>query len=182
MDNQPELEWNMRSVLIDWIVQVHDRFRMVPETLFLTVNIIDRFLSRKTVALGKLQLVGITALFLAAKYEEVHFPSVEELVYMVDDAYTADEIRKAERFMLKVLSWEINAPGPLNFLRKISKADNYDYEIRTLSKFVIETTLMDERFIGAPMSYIAASSYYLSSYMLGKGDWVSWCDLKRSGK
>ncbi|KEF55435.1 uncharacterized protein A1O9_08185 [Exophiala aquamarina CBS 119918] len=171
MDNQHEIQWSMRSVLMDWLVQVHHRFNLLPETLFLCVNYIDRFLSCKVVSLAKLQLVGATAIFIAAKYEEINCPSVQEIVYMVDGGYTIDEILKAERFMLTMLQFELGWPGPMSFLRRISKADDYDLETRTLAKYFLEVTLMDERFIGSPPSFTAAASHCLSRMMLRKGTW-----------
>lgn len=173
MDNQVEIQWSMRAILMDWLIQVHNRFSLLPETLFLCVNYIDRFLSCKIVSLGKLQLVGATALFIASKYEEINCPSVEEIVYMVDKGYTADEILKAERFMLSMLQFELGCPGPMSFLRRISKADDYDLETRTLAKYFIEITIMDERFVGSPPSYIAAGAHLLARMMLRKGEWVS---------
>ena len=173
MDNQHEIQWSMRSVLMDWLVQVHHRFNLLPETLFLCVNYIDRFLSCKVVSLGKLQLVGATAIFIAAKYEEINCPSVQEIVYMVDNGYSIDEILKAERFMLTMLQFELGFPGPMSFLRRISKADDYDLETRTLAKYFLEVTIMDERFIGSPPSFTAAASHCLARLMLRKGVWVS---------
>lgn len=172
MDNQTEVQWSMRSVLMDWLVQVHHRFNLLPETLYLTVNYIDRFLSCKVVSLGKLQLVGATAIFVAAKYEEINCPSVQEIVYMVDNGYSIDEILKAERFMLSMLQFELGWPGPMSFLRRISKADDYDLETRTLSKYLLEITIMDERFVGSPPSYTAAASHCLSRLLLKKGGWT----------
>ena len=177
MDNQAEIQWSMRSVLMDWLIQVHHRFSLLPETLFLCVNYIDRFLSSKIVSLGKLQLVGATAIFVAAKYEEINCPSVGEIVYMVDGGYTVDEILKAERFMLNMLQFELGWPGPMSFLRRISKADDYDLETRTLAKYFLEVTIMDERFVGIPPSYIAAGAHCLSRMMLKKGDWVSFVSI-----
>jgi G2/mitotic-specific cyclin 3/4 len=173
MDNQAEIQWSMRSVLMDWLIQVHHRFSLLPETLFLCVNYIDRFLSCKIVSLGKLQLVGATAIFVAAKYEEINCPSVGEIVYMVDGGYTVDEILKAERFMLSMLQFELGWPGPMSFLRRISKADDYDLETRTLAKYFLEVTIMDERFVGSPPSFIAAGAHCFARLMLKKGDWVS---------
>lgn len=173
MDNQAEIQWSMRSVLMDWLVQVHHRFSLLPETLFLCVNYIDRFLSCKIVSLGKLQLVGATAIFIAAKYEEINCPSVQEIVYMVDGGYTVDEILKAERFMLSMLQFELGWPGPMSFLRRISKADDYDLETRTLAKYFLEITIMDERFVGSPPSFAAAGAHCLARMMLKKGNWVS---------
>ncbi|KAK4104158.1 hypothetical protein N658DRAFT_514132 [Parathielavia hyrcaniae] len=172
MDDQTEIQWSMRSVLMDWLVQVHHRFCLLPETLFLTVNYIDRFLSVKVVSLGKLQLVGATALFVAAKYEEINCPSVQEIVYMVDSGYSVDEILKAERFMLSMLQFELGWPGPMSFLRRISKADDYDLETRTLAKYFLEITIMDERFVSTPPSFLAAGAHCISRLFLGKGDWT----------
>ena len=172
MDNQAEIQWSMRAVLMDWIVQVHHRFNLLPETLFLCVNYIDRFLSCKVVSLGKLQLVGATAIFIAAKYEEIDCPSVQEIVYMVDNGYSSDEILKAERFMLSMLQFELGWPGPMSFLRRISKADDYDLETRTLAKYFLEITIMDERFVGSPPSFVAAGAHCLARLMLRKGIWV----------
>ncbi|KAL7625283.1 B-type cyclin [Parahypoxylon ruwenzoriense] len=173
MDTQTEIRWSMRAVLMDWVIQVHTRFGLLPETLFSAVNFIDRFLSVKIVSLGKLQLVGATALFLAAKYEEINCPSVQEVVYMVDGAYTFDEILKAERFMLSMLNFALGWPGPMSFMRRISKADEYDNEIRTVAKYFLEVALMDERFVSTPPSYVAAGAQCLSRMILGKGDWTA---------
>lgn len=173
MDHQTEVQWSMRSVLMDWLVQVHMRFNLLPETLFLTINYIDRFLTFKAVSIGKLQLVGATALLIAAKYEEINCPSLEEIVFMVDGSYSVEEILKAERFMLSMLGFELGWPGPMSFLRRISKADEYDLETRTLAKYFLEVTIMDERFVACPPSFLAAGAHCLSRLMLKKGDWVS---------
>jgi G2/mitotic-specific cyclin 3/4 len=172
MDNQTEIQWSMRSVLIDWVTQVHQRFQLLPETLFLAVNCIDRFLSVKVVSLAKLQLVGATALYIAAKYEEINCPSVQEIAYMVDGSYTIEEILKAERFMLTMLKFEMGWPGPMSFLRRISKADDYDVETRTLAKYFLEVCMMDERFVGCTPSFLATGAHCLARFMLRKGNWV----------
>ncbi|KAF2462131.1 cyclin-like protein [Lineolata rhizophorae] len=171
MDNQNEIQWSMRSVLMDWLVQVHGRFGLLPETLFLSVNYVDRFLSCKVVSLAKLQLVGATAIFVAAKYEEINCPSVQEIAYMVDHSYTTEEILKAERFMLSMLQFELGWPGPMSFLRRISKADDYDLDTRTLAKYFLEVTVMDERFVACTPSFTAAGAHCLARLMLRKGDW-----------
>lgn len=172
MDNQDELKWEMRSVLIDWVVQVHSRFNLLPETLFLTVNYIDRFLSKRKVSLSRFQLVGAVALFIAAKYEEINCPTVQEVAYMADNAYSVDDFLKAERFMIDVLEFDMGWPGPMSFLRRTSKADDYDYETRTLAKYFLEITIMDARFVASQPSWLAAGSHYLSRRLLNKGHWT----------
>ncbi|KAK6464319.1 cyclin-like protein [Scheffersomyces coipomensis] len=172
MENQDELKWEMRSVLIDWVVQVHNRFNLLPETLYLTVNYIDRFLSKRKVSLSRFQLVGAVALFIAAKYEEINCPTVQEVAYMADNAYSIEDFLKAERFMIDVLEFDMGWPGPMSFLRRTSKADDYDYETRTLAKYFLEITIMDSKFVASPPSWLAAGSHYLSRKLLNRGDWT----------
>ncbi|KAF2089004.1 A/B/D/E cyclin [Saccharata proteae CBS 121410] len=173
MDNQGELEWKMRGILVDWLLEVHSRFRLLPETLFLAVNIIDRFLSRKVVQLDRLQLVGVTAMFIASKYEEVLSPHVQNFRHVADDGFTEDEILSAERFVLAALDYDLSYPNPMNFLRRISKADNYDIQTRTLGKYLLEISCLDHRFIGWPPSQVAATAMYLSRLVLERGEWDS---------
>ncbi|CAK7902456.1 G2/mitotic-specific cyclin-4 [[Candida] anglica] len=172
MKHQDELKWEMRSVLIDWVVQVHCRFNLLPETLYLTVNYIDRFLSKRKVSLSRFQLVGAVALFIAAKYEEINCPTVQEVAYMADNAYSIDDFLKAERFMIDVLEFDMGWPGPMSFLRRTSKADDYDYETRTLAKYFLEITIMDARFVASQPSWLAAGAHYLSRRLLNRGDWT----------
>lgn len=172
MDHQREIQWSMRAVLIDWLVQVHHRFNLLPETLYLTINYIDRFLSVKDVSLSKFQLVGAVALFLAAKYEEIHFLSVQEVAYMVENGFSVDEILKAERYMIDMLDFNLGYPGPMSFLRRTSKADDYDLETRTLAKYLLEITIMDHRFVAAPPSWTGAIAHYVAREMLNKGEWT----------
>lgn len=76
MDSQPEINARMRSILIDWLTEVHSKFELMPETLYLTINIVDRYLSRTFVSRRELQLVGISSMLIACKYEEIWAPQV----------------------------------------------------------------------------------------------------------
>lgn len=171
MNDQNELEWKMRGILVDWLLEVHTRFRLLPETLFLAVNIIDRFLSSKVVQLDRLQLVGVTAMFIASKYEEVLSPHVQNFRHVADDGFTEQEILSAERFVLEALDYDLSYPNPMNFLRRISKADNYDIQTRTLGKYLLEIGCLDHRFLQYPPSHVAAASMYLARLVLERGEW-----------
>ncbi|KAH9865759.1 hypothetical protein J1614_009346 [Plenodomus biglobosus] len=171
MDSQSELEWKMRGILVDWLLEVHTRFRLLPETLFLAVNIIDRFLSAKIVQLDRLQLVGVTAMFIASKYEEVLSPHVQNFRHVADDGFTEEEILSAERFVLAALNYDLSYPNPMNFLRRISKADNYDIQTRTLGKYLLEIGCLDHRFLAHPPSQVAAAAMYLARLVLERGPW-----------
>ena len=78
----------MRSILVDWLVDVHLKFKLLPETLFITINLIDRFLEKSKVTKTRLQLVGVTALFIASKYEEIYPPELKDFIYITDRAYS----------------------------------------------------------------------------------------------
>ena len=173
MDNQKELQWKMRAVLVDWLIEVHNKFHLLPETLYLGINIIDRFLSLRVVSLVKLQLVGLTAMFIASKYEEVVTPSIQNFIYMADGGYSDEEVLKAERYILQVLDFSLQYPSPMSFLRRCSKAESYDYQTRTLAKYLMEVSLIDHRFIGVTPSLVAAAGLYLARRMLKRGLWVS---------
>lgn len=83
----------MRAILVDWLLEVHLKFKLLPETLYLAVNLIDRYLSvSKNIKRAKLQLVGVTALLISTKYEEIYPPTVKDLVYITDNAYQKDEL------------------------------------------------------------------------------------------
>ena len=173
MANQKDLAWKMRGILTDWLIQVHSRFRLLPETLFLCVNIIDRFLSARVVSLAKLQLVGITCMFIAAKVEEIVAPSASNFLYCADSSYTESEILQAERYVLKTIDWNLSYPNPIHFLRRISKADDYNVQVRTVGKYLLEIQCLEWRLIAAPPSLLAAASIWLARLIIGTPDWVS---------
>jgi G2/mitotic-specific cyclin 2 len=173
MSHQDDLEWKTRGILVDWLIEVHTRFHLLPETLFLAINIIDRFLSEKVVQLDRLQLVGITAMFIASKYEEVLSPHVANFRHVADDGFSEAEILSAERFLLSTLNYDLSYPNPMNFLRRISKADNYDIQSRTIGKYLMEISLLDHRFMVYRPSHVAAGAMYLARLILDRGEWVS---------
>lgn len=92
MDHQEDVNDKMRAILIDWLIEVHLKFKLIPESLYLTVNLIDRYLEKEQVNRQKLQLIGVTAMLVACKYEEIYPPIVKDFVYITDNAYTKEEI------------------------------------------------------------------------------------------
>eukprot|EP00064_Thunnus_orientalis_P003880 superscaffoldBa00000336_g3891 len=116
-----EVTGNMRAILIDWLVQVNLKFRLLQETMYMTVGIIDRFLQDHPVPKKQLQLVGVTAMFLASKYEEMYPPEISDFAYVTDKAYTTAQIRDMEMTILRVLKFKLGRPLPLQFLRRASK-------------------------------------------------------------
>ena len=162
----------MRGILTNWLIQVRTRLRLLPETLYLAVNIIDRFLSARVVSLAKLQLVGITCIFLAAKMKEIVAPSAVNFLYCADSSYTEAEILQAEKYIFKTLEWNMGYQNPIHFLRRVSKADEYNVHAPTVAKYFLEIECVEWRLIAAPPSLLAAASMWLARFMLGNEDWV----------
>eukprot|EP01128_Nolandella_sp_AFSM9_P002787 TRINITY_DN1317_c0_g1_i1.p1 TRINITY_DN1317_c0_g1~~TRINITY_DN1317_c0_g1_i1.p1 ORF type:complete len:208 (+),score=53.74 TRINITY_DN1317_c0_g1_i1:2-625(+) len=141
-------------------------FKLLPETLFLCVNIIDRYLELKAVARNKLQLAGITAMLIASKYEEIYAPECNDFVYISDGTYSKDEILQMEQNILAALQFNLNGPSPLHFLRRFSKAADSDYQLHSLSKYLIELTILDIKLLKYRPSHIAAGAVYIARKML----------------
>ena len=87
MANQTEINSKMRKILIDWIIDVHLKYSLLPETLFIAINLIDRYTERNIITRKKYQLVGVTCLMIAAKYEEIYPPQIDKFSYITDNAY-----------------------------------------------------------------------------------------------
>lgn len=122
IDLQPEINERMRAILIDWLIEVHNKFELMPETLYLTVNIVDRYLATKTVTRKELQLVGISAMLMASKYEEIWAPEVNDFVCISDRAYTHQQVLVMEKKILGQLEWNLTVPTPYVFLVRFIKA------------------------------------------------------------
>uniref|UniRef100_A0A8B9J3J2 Cyclin B2 n=1 Tax=Amazona collaria TaxID=241587 RepID=A0A8B9J3J2_9PSIT len=161
----------MRSILVDWLVQVHSRFQLLQETLYMCVAVMDRFLQSHPVPRKRLQLVGVTALLLASKYEEIFAPDVADLVYITDNAYTSHEIREMEIVILQELNFNLGRPLPIHFLRRASKAGEADVKQHTLAKYLMELTLIDYDMVHHRPSEIAAAALCLSQKLLGNNKW-----------
>ncbi|KLO17640.1 hypothetical protein SCHPADRAFT_152778 [Schizopora paradoxa] len=172
VETQNEITWSTRGELIDWLIQLHSRFRLMPETLYLAINLVDRFLSYRYSSLAKLQLVGVTCMFISAKVEETLAPSVSNFIYAVESSYTEHHIIKAESYILKTINWNLSYPCPLNFLRRASKADDYNQMTRTLGKYFTEIGLLEWRLLSAPPSLLAAASLWLARMVFGFSEWT----------
>ena len=173
MRAQTDINEKMRAILIDWLVDVHLKFKLLPDTMHLTVNIIDRFLSLKHVVRKKLQLVGVTAMLLASKYEEIYAPEVKDFVYISDKAYTRDEILKMESLMLGTLRWHLTVPSAHTFNKRCIKCADLpgDNTFANLATYAVELTMPEYSMIKYLPSMIAASANYLALEILGRGSW-----------
>ena len=158
---QKDINENMRAILVDWIVDVHGKFNLKQETLFITVNILDRYLSSKQVLRSKLQLVGVAALMIACKYEEILCPDLRDFVYVTDKTYSKQEIIAAEKEILDTLEFNITVPTPLRFFEIIALNFNFNEIEFAYGKYLLEIFLIDVKMNKYPSSLIALSTAYL---------------------
>ncbi|KAI8553772.1 hypothetical protein RHMOL_Rhmol05G0042200 [Rhododendron molle] len=139
IDTQPEINSKMRSILIDWLTDVHRKFELMPESLYLTINIVDRYLSMKTVPRRELQLVGISSMLIACKYEEIWPPKVNDFIKISDNAYDRGDILLMEKAILGKLEWYLTVPTPFVFLVRYIKASvPFDPEMENMVFFLAE--------------------------------------------
>ena len=161
MNNQPEINEIMRAILIDWIIDVHLRFRLRQETLFMTIWLIDTYLSFAFVQREKLQLLGIACLLISCKSHEIYYPQHNKLIDMTDNAYTNEEMLVMENEILKKLNFFVVCPNPIDFYNILSKMFNFEKKQYYLGNYFIESALVNYQILKYSPSVIASSCAYL---------------------
>lgn len=168
MEEQADINGKMRGILVDWLVEVHMKYRLRPETLFLAVNIIDRYLSLRAMVRKRLQLLGVVAMFIAAKFEEIDPPKVAEFAYITDNSYTKKDILSFECTVLVALGFQIAVPTAAHFLDRLQQANGCDAVHKALAQYVLELALLDLSALRHPPSLLVGASLLLSNELLGR--------------
>ncbi|XP_038900184.1 cyclin-A2-4-like [Benincasa hispida] len=168
---QTDITQSMRGILVDWLVEVSEEYKLVPDTLYLTVFFIDWFLSQNYIERQKLQLLGISCMLIASKYEEICAPRVEDFCFITDSTYTKEEVLNMEGQILKHMGFQLSAPTAKSFLRRYVRAAQTTYktpslELECLANYLAELTLVDYGFLNFLPSVIAASAVFLSKWTL----------------
>lgn len=141
MSTQRDVNSRMRSVLIDWLIEVHRKFKLLPATYFLGINMLDRYMAKKQLHRRKLQLAGCTCLWIASKYHEIYAPEMDDFVYISDNAFSASDLEGMEIEILKTLSFTLTVPTVLNYAQRYSKISSYylskEREIKIISDLIM---------------------------------------------
>ncbi|TKY56116.1 Cyclin-A1-1 protein [Spatholobus suberectus] len=178
---QTDINVSMRAILIDWLVEVAEEYRLVPDTLYLTVNYLDRYLSGNAMNRQRLQLLGVSCMMIASKYEEICAPQVEEYCYITDNTYLKEEVLQMESAVLNYLKFEMTAPTIKCFLRRFVHAAAQDVQefsslqLECLTNYIAELSLLEYSMLCYPPSLIAASAIFLAKFILfpSKKPWNS---------
>lgn len=168
---QKELNAKMRAILIDWLIDVHLKFKLTAETLYLAVSLLDRFLTKNQIPREKLQLLGVSCLFLASKYEDIYPPDLKECLFVTENSYTKEEMLKLEGEILNTVDFRIKVPTPLVFLERYYRIINAEKRMIFLAKYLLELALIDYKFLKYSASNLAVSALYLSGKILKKSFW-----------
>ena len=155
MKNQTDMNEKMRAMLIDWIIDVHFKFKLKADTLFLTVWLIDKYLSLKKVKRNKLQLIGVTCMLIACKYEEIYSPEVFDFVYITENSYEKKDIIELELEILILLDFNVTVPTSNSFYEIISSSLCFSTQEFFLGKYLLELFLLDYRSLKYKPSEIA---------------------------
>ena len=159
--SQKEINEQMRSILIDWIIDVHFKFNFTDETLFMTVLIIDRYISYKSISKKKFQLLGITALLISCKHEEIILPKIEDFIYITDNAYVKEDVFDMENNILDILNFNLIAPSPIKFYEYLALKFEFDKKKFLLGKYLMESFMVDINYVKFRASVIACASIYI---------------------
>lgn len=193
MKKQPDITDAMRCILIDWLVEVAEEFKLDQQTLYMSISIVDRFLSNMSILRSKLQLLGATAMYIASKFEEILPPELADFTYITDDTYTKSQIVRMERLVLKILDFNLAAPTAHTFVLRYLKASEVDLSstkpnqglflsgentgvmsqaISALSMYLCELALQDaDPYLKYHPSVIAASAVCLARHSTGQTAW-----------
>ena len=167
MKYQSDINEKMREILFDWLIEVHKKYKLSDNTLYITGNLIDRFTERKPeLKRTKYQLLGVSALFIAGKYNDIYPPESKDYSYITDDAYTKKEVVEMEMEILKELNYTITFPTQYNFLEIYRKLLNMDDKTYHLSFYCIDICFINYNMIKYKPSFLAAASCLLSFRLL----------------
>lgn len=167
MDLQNDIDSDKRAILINWLVEVSDEYELQTETLFICANIIDRFLSKMNIQTKNFQLLGVAAMFIASKYEEIYPPLLRRFVEVTDDTYSGHEIRQMEQEILKTLNFRISIPTISFFLRQIFAFNKFSLKVYNMAEYLCYLSLVaDQPFLEYYPSEIALAAVTLSAHQL----------------
>ncbi|OAY22996.1 putative cyclin-A3-1 [Manihot esculenta] len=167
---QKDVSPNMRGILVDWLVEVAEEYNLVSDTIYLTITYIDRYLSLNVINRQKLQLLGVSSMLIASKYEEISPPNVEDFCYITDNTYTKEEVVKMEADILKSLKFELGSPTVKTFLRRFTRVAQEDYkglnlQLEFLGYYLAELSLLDYNCVKFLPSLVAASVIFLVRFI-----------------
>ena len=190
--DQPFIDESIRYALVNWMTNLHCEFDMRPETLFLSVNLLDRFCEECEDVIEKSEIIslGVAALMLASKYEEVYYPCTRSFLKVTEGQVSKSSLLRMECEMLSAwcssarfshtnrnsrsnigtLDFELTVPTAFTFLRRfLSRVTSPRYnDVASLAHYMCESTLQHGVFLNFLPSLVAASCVHLAMVLCGR--------------
>jgi len=161
MDYQTDINEKMRGILIDWLIEIHDKFHLKSQTLYQTIWLIDTYLSIKYIKRSEFQLLGLGCLFIASKFQEIYYPQLKDCVEVTDGAYSKDDLLRIEQEILKTTNYNLLPPSQEDFYNIIAKSFGFNEKQYYLGKYFMENSLIDYNMLKYSSSVIAVSCSYI---------------------
>lgn len=171
INDQLDINAKMRSILVDWLIDVHIKFKLLPQTIFMTVNLIDRFLSHQQTTRQHLQLVGITALMIICKFEEIYPPLLKDYVAVCDNAYTKEQILEMEGFIIQALTFDVARTSCLAFLDQLQLRARLEPRAFVFARYILENALFDLHLLRYSNFVLVAGAIFLVNKIFKRGNW-----------
>ena len=169
MKNQKEINCRMRAIIVNWMIEVHDRFKLLHDTLFLSVIIFDRYMSIiNNIDKNKLQLIGVTSLLIACKYEEIFSPEMRDFICILDREYEKEDLMEQENNMLKILKFEVIYPSSLRYYEILRIEFGIEEQYYKYGNYLLELCLLDCRFSKYSQAVIATTVCFMVLKLLQK--------------
>ena len=162
MKNQKEINCRMRAIIVNWIIDVHDRFKLLPDTLFLSIIIFDRYMSIiNNIDKNKLQLIGVTSLLIACKYEEIFSPEMRDFICILDREYEKEDLMEEENNILKILKFEVIYPSSLRYYEILRIEFGIEEKYYKYGNYLLELCLLDSKFSNYLQGVIATTVCFI---------------------
>ena len=161
ISTQTDIKETMRCILIDWIISLQNQIFMKKNTLFLTINLIDRYLSKKSIHRTKFQLLGVTSLFIACKYEEIYSKNINQFVELTARAFDKNEILEMEKTIIDLVDFNLDLPLSDDFFDLLSTVFKFNKKEYNFGCFLLEAFLLDITCCEYKQSQIALATCFI---------------------
>ena len=161
MASQSDINIKMRAILVDWLIEMHDKFNFKSQTLYQTIWLIDTYLSLKYIKRSNFQLLGLGCMYISCKFNEIFYPILKDCIEISDGAYTKEDLLNIEKDILKTINYNVLPPSKEDFYNIIAKAFEFGDKQYYLGKFFMENSLIDYNMIKYPSSVIAVACSYI---------------------
>jgi hypothetical protein len=158
MSEQKDITYRMRGILVDWLVEVHYKFKLHGPSLWLTINLLDRYLQKNQITRDRLQLVGVASLLIASKFDEVSPPEVDDCVHITDNSYSKRDVLQMEYKIFETLGFQVAVPTGFSFISRFLGLINADDTMKFTALFYAERSLQEQHFLSVLPSHFTAAA------------------------